>query len=206
MNKTNKIVNVFENIKNSKYFELLPDFQNEKAQKFTSLVLSIVALSFLGLFAINPTLSTIARLNKELADNKRTDQQLQQKISNLSILQQKYGSLQDDIPFVLSSIPGNSDAPSLLSQLQSVAKSTNLTITSLQSFQVEAVGSNTTNKKYSSYSFSFSGNGSYEDISRFISTLLNMQRIISIDNFSISRSNQPELLQITLRGTAYFKE
>ena len=34
MNKTNKLTNVFENIKNSKYFELLPDFKNEKAQKF----------------------------------------------------------------------------------------------------------------------------------------------------------------------------
>lgn len=206
MNKTSKLTNVFTNIKNSKYFEFLPDFQNEKAQKFTSLVLSIVALSFLGIFAINPTLSTIARLNKELSDNKKTDQQLQQKISNLSILQQKYNSLQNDIPFVLSSIPNNSEAPLLLSQLQSITKNTGLIITSLQSSQVEAVNPNTTNKKYSSYSFSFSGDGSYEVISKFISTLLNMQRIIVMDNFSISKSNQPGLLQITLRGTAYFKE
>ena len=206
MNKTNKLTNVFENIKNSKYFELLPDFQNEKAQKFTSLVLSIVALSFLGLFAINPTLSTIARLNKELSDNKKTDRQLQQKISSLSILGQKYNSLQDNLPFVLSSIPNNPEVPLLLSQLQSIIKNADLTITSLQSFQVEAVSSNTKNKKYSSYSFSFSGNGSYENIAKFISTLLNMQRIISLDNFSISKSNQSGLLQITLRGTAYFKE
>jgi len=206
MNKSNKIADVFKNIKNSKYFELLPDFKNEIAQKFTSFVLTLVALSFLGLFAINPTLSTIARLRKELSDNKITDQQLQDKITNLAILQQKYNSLQNDIPSVLASVPNNPDVPLFLAQLQSVIDNTNLIITSLQSYQVETVNPKAANKKYSSYSFSFSGNGSYENISRFISTLLNMQRIISIENFSIGKSNQPGLLQLTLRGTVYFKE
>ncbi|MBI2031516.1 MAG: type 4a pilus biogenesis protein PilO [Candidatus Levybacteria bacterium] len=206
MNKTNKIKETFKNIKISKYFELLPDFKNENAQKFTSLVLTIVALSFLGLFAVGPTLSTIARLNKELADNKRTDQELQQKISNLSILQQKYNSLLGDLPVILSSIPSNSEVPLFLAQIQSLARSSGIEITSLQSFQIEAVSPKNTNKKYSSYSFTFSANGSYENISKFISSLLTMQRIVLIDNLSISKSNQTGLLQTTLRGVVYFKE
>ncbi|MEM4270946.1 MAG: type 4a pilus biogenesis protein PilO [Candidatus Pacearchaeota archaeon] len=206
MNKANKIKEVFKNLKISKYFELLPDFKNENAQKFTSLVLTLVALSLLGLFAVGPTLSTITRLRKELADNKIVDQQLQRKITNLSILQQKYSSLTEDLPIILSSIPDNPEAPLFLAQIQALAKSANLEITSLQSFQIEAVSPKNTNKKYSSYSFTFSANGSYENISSFISSLLSMQRIVSINNLSISKSNKVGLLQMTIRGSLYFKE
>lgn len=206
MNKVNKIKEVFKNIKISKYFELLPDFKNEKAQRFTSLVLTLAALSFLGLFAVGPTLSTIAKLRKELTDNKIVDQKLQQKISNLSVLQQKYNTLLGDLPIILSSIPKNPEVPLFLAQIQALARSTEIDITSLQSFQIEAVSPKNTNKKYSSYSFTLLANGSYENISRFISSLLSMQRIVSIDNLSINKSNQIGLLQTTIRGVTYFKE
>jgi len=206
MNKANKIKEAFKNVKINKYFGLLPDFENENAQKFTSLVLTLVALAFLGLFAVGPTLSTIARLRKELADNKIIYQQLQQKISNLSILQQKYNLLVQDLPIILSSIPKDPDVPLFLAQIQALAKSSGLEITSLQSFQIEAVSPKNTNKKYFSYSFVISANGSYENISKFISTLLSMQRIVSIDSLSVSRSNQAGLLQMEIRGVTYFKE
>lgn len=57
-----------------KYLQLLPNLKGEKTQKFTTLILTFFALSFFGLLAINPTISTISELNKELEDNKFVDQ------------------------------------------------------------------------------------------------------------------------------------
>lgn len=209
MKEQNKAGNIFRNIKNNKYFELLPDFKKEKTQRFTSIVLSLVALSFFGLFAINPTLSTIAKLKKQLADSKYVDQKLEEKINNLSVLQKKYNLIQSDLPIVLASIPKNPEVPTLLAQLQSIAKNSNIILTNLQSFQVEAEPPSTDQSKYSSFSFSISGQGSYEDITKFLSSLTKMQRVLSIDTLSINKkSSETEqgLLQFNILGKAYFKK
>lgn len=191
-----------------KYFQILPTFEKEKTQKFTTIVLTLVALSFFGLFAINPTLSTIAKLKKELADNEFVDQRLQEKITNLSQLQQQYSRLETDLSEVLSSFPQEANVPTLMAEIQAVAINSSIKIKTLQNFQVELAKQNTDlNKKYYSYSFSLSGTGTYESILAFISNLNNMQRVINIDVISIDKTaNQNESLRISLQGTAYYKK
>lgn len=204
MQKLNK--NIIKNLKINKYLELLPDFKEERTRKFTTLVLTILALSFFGLFAINPTLSTIAKLKKEIEDNTFVHEQLQQKINNLSILQQKYITLQNDLPAVYATIPQKSEIPSLVGQIQSLAKTNNLSVSTLQTFEVEISDSTKKQNKYTSFSFAISGNGTYEDISKFVSDLVKMQRIITLENLSITKkTSESNLLQLSLRGSSYFK-
>lgn len=196
-----------KDLSRNKYFEILFSFKEERAQKFTSVVLTLIAISILGLFAINPTLSTIAKLKKELSDSELIDNKLQEKITNLSILQQKYSALQIDIPDILDSIPKTPDIPLLMAQIQSIGQDSSIYINSLQNFQVELFRQNGASKKYSSYSFLLSGTGSYESISSFMSKIINMQRIISIDTFSISKTaDKTGFLGFTLRGLAHYKE
>lgn len=205
MSKINR--NLFKDIKKNKYFQLLPDFKEDKVQKVTTLALTLVALSFFGLFAINPTLSTIAKLEKELSDNKFVDQKLQTKINNLSLLQQKYASIQQDLPYVYSSVPKNPDAPLLIAQIQTLAKTNNLKILSFQIFQAEMEKSPANLKKYSNFLFNLSAEGTYPDINIFITSLNSMQRIIILDMISISKkSNGTSLLQLNLKGTTLFKK
>lgn len=181
--------------------------QKEQTQKFISIVLTLIALSIFGLFAINPTLSTIARLKKELADNERVDRQLQQKIANLSRLQEKYSTVQSDIPIVLSSLPKTSDIPLLIAQIQSVAKDSNIELTNIQTFATELFKKNTKPVQYYSYSFSISGSGNYQSISGFLDRVVAMQRIINIETFIVSRAgDKPGFLNFSLQGLAYYKE
>lgn len=197
---------LFKNLQKKKYFEMLPDFKEERMQKFTTLVFTIVALSFFGLFAINPTLSTIANLNKQLSDSKFVDQQLQNKINNLYLLQQKYDQLTPDMPYVLDSFPKNPQIPLLVAQLQSLAQSSNVAITGLQTFEIEIPNSSVNTKKYYAFSFSMSANGSYESISKFIDSMIKMQRIVSINVLSLSRNTgEGPSTQLNFKGTAYFK-
>jgi len=198
---------LFKNLQKKKFFEMLPDFKEERMQKFTTLVFTITALSFFGLFAINPTLSTIANLNKQLSDSKFVEKQLQDKINNLYLLQQKYSELTPDMPYVLDSFPKNPQVPLLVAQLQSLAQSSNIEITSLQTFEVEVPNSPVDTKNYYAFTFSVFANGSYENLSRFINSVVKMQRIVSINILTLTRNTgEGPSTQLNLKGTAYFKQ
>lgn len=191
----------------NKYLILLPNFGNKNTKKFTTIILTLIAVSLFGLFAINPTLSTIARLQKELEDNQFIDNSLRQKISNLSVLQQKYSALQNDLPIILNTIPQDSQIPLVMGEIQSLVKQSNIQLESLQNFQVELVKNNDINNKYYSFEFSVSGFGSYDDISKFINSLASMQRLIDIKALAINRQTDTNVsLRFTLRGIAFYKK
>ena len=199
--------NLFKDLQKKKFFETLPSFKEEKMQKFTTLVFTIIALSFFGLFAISPTLSTIANLNKQLTDNKLIIKQLQDKRKNLYLLQEKYNQITPDLPYVLDSFPKNPQIPLLIAQLQSLAQNSNVQISNLQTFEVEIPNSSIDTKNYYAFNFSVFANGSYENLSKFINSIVKMQRIVSINILTLTRNTGKNIsTQLNLKGTAYFKQ
>ena len=198
-----------KNLKNLNlaYFENVIDLKNKRTIQFTYLVLTIIALTFFGLFAINPTLTTIAKLERELDDNQFVDDQLQRKIQNLSSLQTSYAGISNDLPMIESSIPKNPQAPILIAQVQSVAKTNNVTLLSTQVFPVELNQYAKTDKSQSAFSFIILGEGTKSSISDFVDRMSKMQRVISLDQITLTkRADSSDLLQISLRGSAYFKK
>src|SRR5690606_19872349 len=95
------------------------------------LTFTFLGLSFLGLFAINPTLTTIIELQKQLEESKFVHEQLTTKMNNLSNLQQQYNTLSDDLIYVYDAIPQNADATKVIAQLYTLAEKENLQITSI---------------------------------------------------------------------------
>ena len=186
---------------------MLPDFKEERTRKFTTLVLTIIALSFFGLFAINPTLSTIANLQKQLSDDKDVDRQLQDKINSLYALQERYAVIKPDLHYVLDSVPQNPQAPLLLADIQSLGNDSSVVFSNLQTLEVEVPSDLKTQKKYYSFSFSLSANGGYDNLSNFIDSLSNMQRIVSLNTLTLTKGSGDEQgWKINLKGTAYFKQ
>lgn len=199
--------NILGNLKKSKYQALLPNFKEEKTQAFTTLALTLVAFIVFGFFAINPTISTIIHLKKELSDNQFVDDKLQEKIRNLSILQKKYVSLENQLPILYAAVPQTPIAPVFTAQIQAIANKSNVKISRLQVYQVELYVTKTI-KKDSSFAFSIEVFGESENISKFLSSLVNFDRIITIDTFSITKdkeSKENQNLQLNIRGRSYFK-
>lgn len=191
----------------SKYRQYIPDLKQEKTQKFTTLALTFLALSFFGIFAINPTISTIVRLRKEISDSQFTEAQLKQKILNLSSLSSQYTQIQQDLPVILSGVPQSPQIPLLAAQIQSLARDSNIKLDSLQTFQVEAAQPSSVGKKYSSFSFSLSSEGSYNQLVNFMQSLISMQRVVSIDTIALNKKqDQSGIIQLSLKGTAFFKK
>lgn len=191
-----------------KYFPKLPYLSQERSQKFSYIVLTLLALSFFGFFAISPTVSTILKLKKEVTDSEFVYRELETKIKNLSILGQRYASLQNDLPSITDAITREPNVHLLFAQIQGAAQKSNIKLSKLQNFEVEILkNNNTTGRKYYSYPFTIAGKSSFENISDFVSTITDMQRIINIDIFSISSTIEPNSpLEFNIQGTAFFKD
>lgn len=198
--KLNNLFSKLNKEKYDKYLELIPDFKKEKTQKFTTIVLTIIAVIILAIFAINPTLSTIANLQKQLDDAKFVTEKLDEKINNLSALQTKYNSISSDLPTIYETIPQKPEAPKFTGQLQSLIQSSNLTIINLQISDIA------NSKDFSFYTFSLTAQGQYEDIINFLNKAVSMQRIITNFDISISQpSAENSVPQLNLRGKTIFK-
>ena len=196
-----------KDITETKYFTMFPNFKDEKTQKLTSIIFTLIAVVLFGVLAVNPTLSTIVKLRKELDDKKFLENSLQEKIKNLKILQQKYLEIQPDISYVLSAVPSKPNAPTLLAQIQALAIKSNINLTNLQNLTVELFSQKIQEeKKYYSFSFSLNGTGEINNIQTFTTHLTDMQRIINITNFSIDQtSDNINQLRFTMQGNAYYK-
>jgi Tfp pilus assembly protein PilO len=186
----------------TKYLELIPDIKREKTQKYITIVLTLVTSIILGLFAINPTFSTIANLQKQIDDNNFVDQKLQQKLNNLAILQQKYSAVQPDLPIISNAVPTTTQIPLFIAEVQSIAKASSITLTSFQTAEVTL--SKTTTGKYSSFDFTVSASGNYQSMQDFLNKLINFQRIIALKEVNLSTGNS--VLKLTVTGTVFFME
>lgn len=199
-----RIKNFFsKHLPKNKYLDILPYFTQEKTKNFTTLIFTLLAVSFFGFFAIHPTLSTIAQLKRQLTDSQFVNQKLQEKISALSELQKQYTELQEDIPDVFSAIPQTPSTPLLTGQLQLLALDSDISILRLQIFEVELYQGQ--QEKNSSFAFSLEAQGEQDKLLNFLSSLVNFERIVTIDTLSFTKVETEGTFNLSLRGKAYFK-
>lgn len=201
--------NYFENLSASKYREylkLLPDMKQENTRIITTLIFTFAAMSFFGIFAINPTLTTIIDLRKQLADSEFVHEQLTTKLQNLSHLQEQYNLMNNDIPIVMDAIPENAAAPLLVGQVQTLAQQNKLTIVSLRVSEVQLTTNLSTPPANSSFTFSLEAEGNYRSMIQFVSSLSRLNRIIVIESLSINKETKDNGLVLNLRGRQYFKK
>lgn len=197
---------IFKNVQYEKYYrDILPYLKKDKNQQYFTIILTLSASIFFALFAINPTLSTIAKLRKEVVDSKQVDEQLSQKINSLSSLSQAYQDIQTDIPFVLDAMPLQPEAPTLVAQIQSVAQNSDVLISSIKLAPVNLTDTIATSSALVEFDLSVKSN--YDNLNKFIADLTGMQRIISIDSMSITKTEGTDQdLGVSIKGSAYYKK
>ncbi len=213
--------NYFSNLSTSKYREylkLLPAMQQENTRIIITLIFTFFAISFFGIFAINPTLSTIITLRRQLSDSELVYASLKTKIANLSSLQQQYTQLSPDLPIIFNAIPQETKAPSLLSQVIGLAQEKQVTVTSFETSEVQLFGNNipvvnetalspvTAKEEKDSYAFSLKAVGTYEDLMGFTKSLTQINRIIKVYSLSISRDARQNSLTLDIGGRTYFQK
>lgn len=201
----------FANLSTEKYREylkLLPNMKHENTKIITMLIFTFAAMTFFGIFAINPTLTTIVDLQKQLADSKFLKEQLSTKITNLSSLQQQYTAIGPELPVLFEAIPQAPLAPYFVGQVEALAQASDLQIRTIRVSEVQL----TTGAKdpktgpVSSFTSTIEAQGTYEDILAFAEDLTNMNRIVTIESLGITKDKETNMLTVTVRAREYFKK
>ena len=190
------------------YLKLLPNMKQENTKVITMLIFTFLALSFLGIFAINPTLVTIIDLHKQLQESEYVHQQLTTKNANLSNLQQQYTNLSDELPFLYDAIPQAPQVPKVIGQVEALAEQTNVKIISINLSPVILSDPDQPEgiKTHSSFTFTLEATGEYEDMLNFATALTDFDRIVTIDSVSFLKDDQNNKLTLGVKGREYFKK
>ncbi|HSW87889.1 MAG TPA: type 4a pilus biogenesis protein PilO [Candidatus Saccharimonadales bacterium] len=185
--------------------KVFPVLRQERTQTFLILVLTFLSLIIFGIFAINPTIATIIQLRKQLADNKLVYAKLLEKTANLSTLQRQYAELQPDLSLVLAAVPDSHKLPEFIGKVQSLAGKNNVNVVTMQSNPI--ILTNEPSTKDSSVSFSFTVQGTRENILSFVTAFMSFDRIITIDEISLNTitTTQGIATQAMIQGKAAFK-
>jgi len=181
-----------------------PKLSEERTQIYIMLILTFISLSFLGMFAINPTLTTIVELNKKLSDSEFVSNALKTKIDNLSSLNTQYEALANTWPIVNLAAPNTPEAVMLLGQMQAIAKESNVQLIDLGASTVELskpATKKTLLPKAVSFAFFVTAIGEKNNLIQFTKLVANFDRVVALE--SISYSNEEEE-SVNITGRVFF--
>jgi len=185
-------------------------YKKKQARVYTEIVLSLLTISFFLIFAIKPTLATIAGLMKTIQDQKLVSETLAEKINALRQAQNEYNLITGDTYLVDEALPKDTQISLLVRQLEALARRSGITIETIRFDQVNLKGppSPTKEKELSpSVNFSFAATGEYQNLKLFLTSLSSLRRITLVKSFAFkSGKTEIQSLTLTLNGQAYFME
>lgn len=190
----------------------LSDFYQRPVAKVSlELFLSIGAVLFFAIFAVRPTLLTMAELVKEIEDKRALDQKLQQKIAALSTAQSTYLSLQERLLVLDQAIPNSPQFIRSLKLLEKAASEQQLIISNLtvNEIPIEKMADPGDDLTRVTIPVSVTVTGDYNSIRAFIEEVLNLRRTFIIDTVVFSKNDergQERLDAIITFGMPYFGE
>lgn len=197
--------NIFKKSNYEKYYkDFIPYVKKDKNQQYISIILTLTVSIFFLLFAINPTVSTIVKLKKDLKDSEFVEQALEKKIANMSSLFQQRERIKEDIPLILEAVPMSPEATILFAQMQSVADSSSVTLSNENTVDIPLDSSNASDS--ASFNFQVTASGEYNNVYQFLSNLTDMQRAVSVESINISKSTQGGGISAAIVGTAFYKQ
>lgn len=183
---------------------LLNASQNkQRVTAYLYIIFSLFALSFFGIFAIGPTITTISNLNKQLEEDKSALKQLQDKNAALKSLSASYLEIEPQLDLIENAIPQNSKVADISRQLELLTIKHNLIVQKLDSGLMELYPAKNANSPIFSFLFSVGVSGKEQDINSFIGDLINMGRIIGIEKLTTGKQ-QNNLFSASITGRAFF--
>ncbi len=183
--------------------------------KYLELILSIVTIAMFAIFAIRPTVLTIIELNKEIKEKEETVTKLTQKIKNLQIASNIL-SKEDRLPTILQAVPDRANPETFVKQLESLATSNSLSITSLSASDVSLIGKSKQRPNREGLSnleenanelpFTITVSGSYKNLFAFTQSIQNLRRPIQIDSYAINSNfiEDQKVLSLMISGRVPF--
>jgi Tfp pilus assembly protein PilO len=190
-------------IKQKKIKETLGKFyQQPVARVSLEFFLSLLAIVFFTIFAIRPTILTIADLIKEIEDKQEIEQQLQRKIAALASAQEEYQLLQDKIQLLDQAIPSKPELVRTLKVIEKIATENKVIVSNLRATAIPeeedvSVASADQLTRIDLY-ISLQAVGDYPSLRDFVEALHQYRRAIVVEEVSFQIDDR--VFQRTLRA------
>jgi Tfp pilus assembly protein PilO len=202
---------------------ITPFFENQKTKNYSTVIFFFLVLSVFGWYAIRPTIQTILYLRREIKDKTEVDKKMDQKIYALIEANSAYENNQKLFPLLDEAIPSTPDALDIVSQINTLAKTNNLILSSLQITNIPlstqaaslSISPSKTQQRQTTFPITFSVEGNYIPIVTFLKQLVTMRRIITIQsmNFipikpsqiSATVSAGPASIKVTINLMGYYE-
>lgn len=186
-----------------KYPELSKLQEKQKFVGYLYLTLTLFTVSFFGIFAILPTLTTISTLKKQYADNQLVYENLKVKLENLQSLTNLYSQLGPHITLIDKAIPPTSEIPVVVRKIETLAQNHGLFISGIDTGAIEIFPGKKKDPPIYSYTINMKLAGSADSINTFISDVINFDRIVSIDSITSGRSDESRS-EVSITGRVFF--
>lgn len=173
------------------YQRLQVYYQKPVTQVSTAVIFTITTIIFFAVFAIKPTLETIAELLKKIQQQEKILVQAEQKAAALATAQNQYMSIEADLPILLSAIPSDYQLRPLLKDIEAIAGQLSIPLNSIRIADIEYPQLQKTDKPLEIH-FTISLDSSYSLSKKFFTALQQLPRFIAIDSLSIVRPSEKE--------------
>lgn len=184
---------------------LLDFYRQPVARVSLELILSILAVIFFAVFAIRPTLLTMADLVKEIADKRELDKQMDLKIASLSTAEEQYQKYEDQFYLLDQAIPRQFDLVKSLKIIEKIAGEDQLAISRISLSAIpdpitEAAVTADLNKfKRDFLLVNISVTGDYLVIRRFVEKLISLRQLMIVDQVSFDKETESSNLSARIR-------
>lgn len=192
------------------YRYIEPVVRDPLIRGYFEIVATILLVAFFVMFAIRPTLKTIAGLLRTIDDLKQVEQALDAKINSLVQAQANYSRIKPKLPLLDKALPPKPEVDNLVIDLERRMQENQVEIAGLS---VEGTGltpdawklnPNFVEKSKVPLGFSLTTKSGFPKAELLLSSLANDDRLMSIQRVSFSSSGESKELSIGYSGSAFF--
>lgn len=170
--------------------------------------LSLITIFIFSVFALRPTLITIATLVREIKSKEETVAKMDEKIANLDAADSLYSQEEQKINLIKESVPLEAEPDSFLRQIEGLSQTTLAQVLGVSFGEVTLLGQEPEKKakeelkalpeEAKALSFSVSVTGDYAALSKFLADIESLRRPIKIDAAGMNSAQTPEGITLTL--------
>jgi Tfp pilus assembly protein PilO len=184
---------------------LMDFYQKPVARVSIELILSVIVVIFFALFAIRPTLITMADLVKEIADKKEINKQMNLKLASLASAQEQYELHQSQFYLLEEAIPRQLDIIKSLKKIEKIAGEGQLVIDQMgvqkvpTMVETELLSGNFGDYQREFLAVNINVIGSYMQIREFVEKIMDLRQVMIVDQVIVEKMTESSNLSAQLR-------
>jgi Tfp pilus assembly protein PilO len=193
--------------KTSRYFTYIqPVLKIPLVKTYGYIIFTIMALSIFIVFAIKPTIQTIAVLQKELVVQQDALNKVNEKSKNLAEARQNYQQIPADTKTKINTaIPKDAQIAQVIKSLEQAALVSQASISALQFQPISLEKSNNQKEQQlEEIPFTFNLEGSFDSLKLVLDNLRNSSRLLNIEGVIFNKTETGKSLLMSVSGKAYY--